>query len=130
MGTPGLFNSPENEDFAVQMTTTGGCFNGQHGKQLEDLNNTVSWTVYPNPSNSSFTIELRLSANFLTNLHVFDITGKEILRLYEQKPLNKGLHTLKISNDQLPAGVYICQLKYKDETGQEQREYLKLVKTQ
>ncbi|MGB0931901.1 MAG: T9SS type A sorting domain-containing protein [Chitinophagales bacterium] len=106
---------------------TGG---GGHGKQLAEKEFDVSWTVYPNPSNSSFTIDLQLSTDLTTDLRIFDITGKEVLKIYEHNTLTKGRYPIKVNDEQLPAGVYICQLKYEDETGQEQRDYLKLVKTQ
>ncbi len=126
--TIGIGNDANNTIF-INFLTNYGCDEGP-GKQAISEYEELSWNIYPNPSSSSFTIELNVPQDLPTDLRIFDITGKEILTIYEHTTLTKGHYPIKVTNEQLPSGVYICQLKYQDETGQEHRSYLKMVKTQ
>ena len=70
---------------------------------------------YPNPFNPSTTIKFKLPESGFTTLKIFDLYGKEIGTLINDK-LNAGTYELKFSLDELKdksltSGVYFYQLK-------------------
>ncbi|MFC2150689.1 aryl-sulfate sulfotransferase [Calditrichota bacterium] len=71
--------------------------------------------VYPNPFNSTTTINFTLPTNLNTSLEIFDITGKRVKTLY-QGNLNAGFHRLSWGGDTelgslVPTGTYIYKLQ-------------------
>lgn len=70
---------------------------------------------YPNPFNPSTTISYQLSINSNVTLKLFDVLGKEVATLVNEKQ-NPGIHhyTLSIINYKLSTGVYFYQLKASD----------------
>jgi predicted secreted hydrolase len=70
---------------------------------------TESLKIYPNPSNTSTIISFFLSHQEHAILKVFDLQGREITTLVDGE-LNPGEHTIVYDTNELPRGVYFCQL--------------------
>ena len=76
---------------------------------------------FPNPFNSITTIKYQVSKSVLVNLIIYDLTGKEVIRLIDNQNVNPGEHQVTWSgNDQtgkeVSSGIYIYVLtagKYK-----------------
>lgn len=68
---------------------------------------------YPNPFNPSTTIGFSLEEDGFTTVKIFDINGREIATLLNEK-IRAGYHTISYTNSGLASGVYIYQLKSKD----------------
>jgi hypothetical protein len=72
---------------------------------------------YPNPFNPTTNIKFQISKNSLVTLKVFDILGKEIVTLVNEK-LQSGEYEVQFPNDnlprqaniQLPSGIYFYSL--------------------
>lgn len=75
---------------------------------------------YPNPFNPSTTIKFQLSNNSYVNLKVFDILGREIAELVNER-LRAGVYEIPFSTNQysngLPSGIYLYRLQVTDPTG-------------
>lgn len=72
-------------------------------------NNGLYLTCYPNPITSESVISFQTKTNGKVNLSVFDMQGRKICTLVDEK-LNAGIHTIPVSSS-LPAnGVYLCKL--------------------
>ncbi len=72
--------------------------------------NNVS--LYPNPSSN---IETTLSFDLLKDavnpsVKVFDITGKEVIKIDDAKSLNAGQYQVKINTSTLNSGIYFVEL--------------------
>ncbi len=102
-------------------TTNGGGIITYIGKDSNNSEIPTSFILvqnYPNPFNPQTTITFSLSKNSVVSLKIYDMQGKEILKLYEEANLIAGnykavLDFSKISS--LPSGVYFYNLKVLDE---------------
>jgi photosystem II stability/assembly factor-like uncharacterized protein len=65
---------------------------------------------YPNPFNPKTKIEFRLTGSSLAKLSVFDIKGKEIMRILE-KQLSAGNYETIAEMTDFPSGVYFYTLE-------------------
>ena len=82
------------------------------GNGLTGINNITenNFTIYPNPSNGIFTIDLLTSVG-LSNVKITDITGKIIYK--EQFTIHNSQFTINLTNQ--PAGIYFLNIQ--TETG-------------
>ncbi len=66
------------------------------------------FTIYPNPVNQeSTTIEINLSAMSKVAVSIYDITGREVKRVYNSE-MNAGKTKLNVDVTELPAGIYFA----------------------
>jgi hypothetical protein len=64
---------------------------------------------YPNPFNAATTISFSLPAFEHVRLDVYDILGRKITRILDEK-LVKGTYKYKFNADNLPTGVYFYRM--------------------
>ena len=64
---------------------------------------------YPNPFNPSTTISFRIKSNELVSLKIFDVTGREVQTLVNEK-LNAGNYDFYWNASALTSGVYFYRL--------------------
>ena len=69
----------------------------------------ILYQNYPNPFNPTTVIRYQLSVVSDVSLKVYDILGKEIATLVNEK-LQSGTYEVPFSNDQLPSGIYFYTL--------------------
>jgi photosystem II stability/assembly factor-like uncharacterized protein len=107
-----IINSTNPASLIILKTTTGGVVGV----------NTISFSVpekyylyqnYPNPFNPSTTIKFDLVKASNVELSVFDITGKFIGNLVNEK-LNAGSYEYSWNAEELPSGVYFYRLTAED----------------
>ena len=65
---------------------------------------------YPNPFNPSTTIRYQLPVENLVNLKVFDMNGREVAALVNERK-QAGSYQVKWNGAGLPSGVYFCRLQ-------------------
>lgn len=68
---------------------------------------------YPNPFNPETNVKFDLPKNGYVNLILYDITGKEILKLVDQN-LQAGKYNYKLTASHLNSGVYFIRLVSND----------------
>lgn len=98
--------------YSVTVTDSKGCEAQQtfvYSSLGVDLAQQVSISVYPNPVNSSQSINVLLAINETANavLSVFDLKGTMLSQQSVQ--LNSGANTVQITTDALTAGIYLMQ---------------------
>lgn len=71
---------------------------------------------YPNPFNPYTQIEFQLPVDALVTLKVFDILGREIAKLAENKEFGEGANELEFDGTNLPAGIYFYRITAQDIT--------------
>jgi hypothetical protein len=64
---------------------------------------------YPNPFNPMTKIRFDIPKNEFVKLTIYDILGKEIMCLSDEK-LNAGSYEASFNASNLPSGIYICRL--------------------
>ncbi len=62
------------------------------------------------PSANIIYISFQLNGNAFVNLKLFDPLGNEVLEIVNRS-MNQGEHTIPVSTNELPAGVYFYRLK-------------------
>jgi|WetSurMetagenome_2_1015567.scaffolds.fasta_scaffold100354_2 photosystem II stability/assembly factor-like uncharacterized protein len=104
----------------IAKTTNGGGVITYSGIDSNYTMIPISFIIkqnYPNPFNPSTTIKFSINKSSNVNLAIYDLTGKEIIKVYENKFLNSGNYKvmLDFSTLNLPSGVYFYVLSITDE---------------
>ncbi|MEM1044039.1 MAG: T9SS type A sorting domain-containing protein [Bacteroidota bacterium] len=73
------------------------------------LPETVALAVYPNPFAGEATVSVALPSTQTVTLLVFDLLGREVLRLAEGE-MAAGRHAVLFDGSGLPSGVYLLRL--------------------
>ncbi len=79
---------------------------------------------YPNPFNPTTTISYRLSAGSMVSLKVYDILGRLVGTLVNERQ-SPGEHLVRLDASRLASGVYIYKLTAGDRTAQQKMLLLK-----
>jgi len=69
---------------------------------------------FPNPFNSSTTIDFVLPKSDYVTLKVYDELGKEVITLIDNAYLNAGYYPVRFEAGNLASGVYYYRLITKD----------------
>ena len=77
-----------------------------------EIASSISFSVYPNPSSGSFTIDYSLNEKTNIKMLLFDMTGRQISVLMNQNK-SAGNYSYYSSNLQMLRGTYIIKI-YKD----------------
>lgn len=65
---------------------------------------------YPNPFNPSTTIKFGLPAESVVNLVIYDVLGREVRTLVNNKSLKAGTHSYAFNASSIASGTYIYRL--------------------
>lgn len=95
MKTPGYFSIDH-------FTTTNNV-------SIEELENIVNVTIFPNPTNQHLNINYSTISESELNIAVYDISGKQVIFSDEVKN-NVGPHQLQLETEKLDAGIYFLNL--------------------
>ncbi|WP_435354422.1 M1 family aminopeptidase [Emticicia sp. SJ17W-69] len=76
---------------------------------VEPSSSLVEWTISPNPADNQVIIDFSLKQNAKTQITVFDLMGRNIHELAEEK-LTIGKYSKTVSLNNLPAGKYLVRL--------------------
>ncbi len=82
---------------------------------IESFNTVTDYHIsqnYPNPFNPTTTIKYELPAEGLVTIKVFDVLGKEIATLIEDKQ-NSGRYEVTFNGEGLASGMYIYRIDVK-----------------
>jgi hypothetical protein len=79
---------------------------------------------YPNPFNPTTTIEFALPLDSQVKLTVFDILGREVVTLVDEK-MEAGLHNVNFAASKYATGVYFYRLKAGDRVFQKKMMLVK-----
>lgn len=69
---------------------------------------------YPNPFNSRTKIDIELPQQSNIKLYLYDIAGREIIRIINNEEYQGGYYTINIEAVDLPSGTYFYQLTVND----------------
>lgn len=85
-----------------------------------------TFDVYPNPNFGRFKLQMELPQQSDIKISLFDMLGNQTNILYEGK-LEKGLHMLTFSPNQLSPGVYTLQIIARDAEGSHRKSFHKII---
>jgi GH35 family endo-1,4-beta-xylanase len=101
-------NSPNSPD-VVTLQGTGIPATQLAGKQ-QILNDYRLYQNYPNPFNAMTTINYSLASENLVEIKLFDVNGRELKTLINQK-LPAGKYAIELDAAELNSGVYFYQIQ-------------------
>ena len=71
--------------------------------------NKTDFEITPNPFSNSVKFSFNLDQKSVTNLVIFDITGKVINQIVNQSILTEGNHEFEINTSNWSQGIYFCK---------------------
>jgi len=96
-------------------------------KQQSGIPNSFAlFQNYPNPFNPTTAIRYQLSAISHVTLKIYDILGREVTTLVDEKE-NAGTHQIRFDGTRFASGVYFYRLEAKSEGGMSFMQTKKLV---
>jgi uncharacterized protein (TIGR02145 family) len=101
----GCTNSATQTITVFDSTSTGIKENGEKSN-----NKTILTQNYPNPFSSQTVINYNLIAAGEVNLSIYDLTGRKITTLVEEKQ-PAGSYEVKWNAEGITPGIYFCELK-------------------
>ena len=78
---------------------------------VDELNDVLNYTIYPNPTTESAVVNFSLTKNVKDlSLTIKDVTGKTIASVVKNQTYHAGKYTLSIDqNKKLSAGIYLLE---------------------
>ena len=70
---------------------------------------------YPNPFNPETKITVEMYQEAEVQITVFNLVGKKVSTLHTGT-LSKGVHDFRFNGEDLPSGIYLCEVKSKFST--------------
>lgn len=67
-----------------------------------------SFDIYPNPAQGNVTFNINLATSDKVKISVYDVNGKLVKQIHHK--FTSGFNHVQVSTDDLPAGVYNCEL--------------------
>ena len=129
--TPADLQNGDGSSYAFVVTDSAGNYNTYQGynftftyktivtgdaSPIADLPATYSlWQNYPNPFNPSSTIKFELPRTSLVDLSVFDILGRRVSVLVNDRR-DAGVYEVKFDGSNLASAVYFYRLQARDFT--------------
>ena len=66
---------------------------------------------FPNPFNPTTTVSFSIQKSEIVNISVFDLSGKEVYKLVDNKYFPPGVHSVKLNGSDLASGMYFYQMR-------------------
>ena len=80
-------------------------------EQAKEYNQFELYQNYPNPFNPSTEIMFSLPSSARVSLDVFDLLGRNMLKVTSNKNMSAGINTLNLNGENLSSGLYFYRLK-------------------
>lgn len=111
------YNGANNASDCYDLTvfTSASSFRGEDGEiALEEIEEVAEPEVFifPNPASDELTMDIPVESELPTQIAVFDMAGKVVLRATQA--LSKGNSITTLDVRQLPAGMYILKVQNGD----------------
>jgi len=104
------FTSPARSVQMIMVEGGNNYISGVDEANSEMIHAYHLYQNYPNPFNPSTLISYQLPANALVVLNVFDVTGREIETLVNERQ-NAGNRSVRFNAADLPSGVYFYKIE-------------------
>ncbi|MEK7250259.1 MAG: T9SS type A sorting domain-containing protein, partial [Bacteroidota bacterium] len=83
----------------------------QTGKVGEMLVHYELGGNYPNPFNSSTSVEFHLPHTETVTLKLYNLLGAEVQTVFLNEKMSAGIHKVSVKMENLPSGIYLYKLK-------------------
>ncbi len=103
------FNSPEINQRYLLTKGTGNAFPLNLQEEIIPTEFGII-NIYPNPFNPTTTVQINVSAEYVTQLKIYNVQGGLVETLVNKK-LQGGMHKIIWNANKLPSGIYFVQFK-------------------
>ncbi len=79
----------------------------------EKISDVELCKIYPNPFNSTVTIEYEIAAQCIVKIQIYDVSGQHIETLVDNY-VNAGRHSIKWNAENLGSGIYFYRIETTD----------------
>jgi len=99
----------------MEPTTALNAFSGLNSTSVTEVKNISNYylNIYPNPFNPNTTIEYTLPTSTNISIVIYDMLGKEIIRLIDGFK-NSGNYKITWQANNVSSGVYYCTMRCGD----------------
>jgi len=94
----------------IMKSLNGGGITGNYNNSSETPKQFSLYQNYPNPFNPTTKIKFNVPKSFIVTLKIFDILGREIAILVNEK-LNAGEYEINFDGSNLSSGIYFYKLE-------------------
>ena len=113
------FHAEQGSDFLARIedcTAAANIASQERSRIITPISTTISGgqssvRLYPNPVQSTFTLEINAWQSGLLSISIYDMLGKEIRNLVPTESIDKGIQQISISASHLTAGLYYCRVR-------------------
>jgi Secretion system C-terminal sorting domain len=84
---------------------------------INESEQKITITNYPNPFNTNTQIEYTLPEEAIVTLKIYDMGGREVMNIVNEKK-SAGLHRHIFSAADLPKGIYTCIINIRSAKGE------------
>ncbi len=111
MGTFNTENIPVTDDSIAQIaiSTIPLYVEPQTGTGIKEQALGMEWNIFPNIVKDNVNVSMSLNKDDNCSLKMYDITGRELKTLMEQK-LSRGGHSFSFDLSSMECGIYYCRL--------------------
>lgn len=85
--------------------------------EIQKESEELVFSIYPNPFNSTTTLEYELTEEAYVQTALYDINGREVMQPVPGIRQDPGKYEITIDGKELPRGLYICKLIIKTNSG-------------
>ena len=78
-------------------------------------NDIIIYEISPNPFHNYGNLSISISQPVPVTIIFTDIYGREVLKLFDNRFFDAGIHEIRINFENQPAGVYCCIIKVSGE---------------
>jgi hypothetical protein len=109
-----VFTCSDSKAFSVG--TSGYIFksstiiSGVAGNEMEIPTSFRLDQNYPNPFNPTTTIKFAIPKASVVTMKIYDVAGREVMKLVNNQPMNPGVQTVTMNGTTLASGVYFYSL--------------------
>ncbi|MEM9884725.1 MAG: T9SS type A sorting domain-containing protein [Bacteroidota bacterium] len=114
------FRVEKNASFTAQIGSFSECETEQSTQSIEERTAEISTlqenqiSIFPNPSRQQTNIALRMDVDAEVVIDLYDLTGKQLLKVLPATYQEKGVLTARLDTDQLNAGIYLLIFRIGD----------------
>jgi M6 family metalloprotease-like protein len=107
--TQGKYSAWSNVFYTAMVAVNG--VDNQTGEIDEMLVHYELGGNYPNPFNSSTSVEFHLPHTESVTLKVYNLLGAEVQTVFLNEKMSAGIHKVSVKMENLPSGIYLYKLK-------------------
>lgn len=122
------FSAEFNSEFSARTETVSDCGTSTKSAkitfekdnkttdEIEEMNENISYNIYPNPSFEKVNISYKLDATSTVTITLIDFLGANVKHVCENKNQDSGNHNIQFNISDISAGIYFIRIMINDKS--------------